>query len=328
MNLLDEFTPLTRASDIVIPPEYFNRLRTGNEHVDAIFGDGILPGSTFTIAAPGGVGKSIFLLQLCSMLVQNYRVAYLSGEENIYMVALAARRVNSSNAFIAAESRLSVILKAIEEHDLVIIDSFPCLVYDLPDADDYSDAKKLVKCLEAVSRAAKASKCAVGFILHMTKSGQYKGTTDLNHAVEANIFILRDGDDPDIRVIETRKNRLGPCGEWRFGFGFSGYDFSKVVEVEEEVASPTRNTSRGNARNNQLNQVLEMVDPPLITLDRVCKHLDVDAQRAKYLLWLLVSQGKLVKYGRGPDTIWKVVEVEDCDEEKDEQEEEKACVDA
>lgn len=311
MNLLAEYTSLARAADIEIPAEYFNRIKTDNANIDEIFGNGILPGSVFTVAAPGGTGKSVFLLQLCNMLVQNHRVGYLSGEENIYMVALAARRLQCSDVRIASESRLTKILEAIEQHDLLILDSFPCIVYDLPDAEDYSKAKQSTLCLEHVIKTAKKHKCAVGLVLHMTKDNKFKGSTDLNHAVECNIFITKDEEDESLRVIETRKNRLGPCGEKRFAFGINGYNFDKTFTSEQDAAADAHQTTRGKARNKQLQQIMDITEPPHLTVSRVCEELDVDAQRAKYLLWLLVSENKLVRYGRGEDAIWKHTQVQE-----------------
>jgi predicted ATP-dependent serine protease len=310
MNLLAEFTKLSRVSEIEIPAEYYNRIRTNKTNVDAIFGDGILPGSVFTIAAPGGTGKSVFLLQLCEMLTNNYRVGYMSGEENIYMVALAARRLRCQDVRIASESRLTKILEAVENHDLLIIDSFPCIVYDLPDADDYSKQKQSTRNLELIVKAAKQHKCSIGFVLHMTKDGKFKGSTDLNHAVECNVFITKDEEDESIRVVETRKNRLGACGEWRFSFGFAGYNFDNVLMSEQEAADTAHQTTRGKARNNQMQQILAMKEPPHITVERVCDELNIDAQRGKYLLWLLTSENKLAKFGRGNECVWKHTEVD------------------
>lgn len=57
MILNHNYTNLKRASEIEIPDIYFNRLKTGIDCIDAMFGEGILPGSTFTVDAAPGVGK-------------------------------------------------------------------------------------------------------------------------------------------------------------------------------------------------------------------------------------------------------------------------------
>lgn len=57
MILNHNYTTLKRANEIEIPDIYFNRLKTGIERIDNMFGEGILPGSTFTVDAAPGVGK-------------------------------------------------------------------------------------------------------------------------------------------------------------------------------------------------------------------------------------------------------------------------------
>jgi len=60
MNVLTtqkQDTTFTRVSDIVIPNAFFNRMKTGIAQFDTLFGEGILPGSTFTFTGSAGVGK-------------------------------------------------------------------------------------------------------------------------------------------------------------------------------------------------------------------------------------------------------------------------------
>lgn len=307
MILNHNYTKLVRANDVEIPDIYFNRLKTGIKSIDLMFGDGILPGSTFTVDASPGTGKSTLLLQLCQYYAaQNHEVAFLSGEENIYMVAMRARRLNSGDVAIAMENRLSNILNIIANNDLVIIDSYPSIVYDLDDAEDKSrtdrEEQKLIKIIEA----ANYHKCAVGIILHVTKSGTFKGSTLVQHAVDVNISIKRDEEQPDVRIIDFTKNRLGCAASHNFYFGEMGYDFEKPVQASEDEEDDAESTSkRSNVRLNQMQMIMEMKEPPHITVQRVCSTLNIDAQRASYLLWLLVKEGKLEKYGRGNDAVWK-----------------------
>lgn len=307
MILNHNYTNLKRASEIEIPDIYFNRLKTGIDCIDAMFGEGILPGSTFTVDAAPGTGKSTLLLQLCQLYAQaNHEVAFLSGEENIYMVAMRARRLDSSDVAVAMENRLSKILNTIVNNELVIIDSYPSIIYDLADADDLSRTEREEKKLIEIIKAANSSKCAVGIILHVTKSGTYKGSTMVQHAVDVNISIARDAERPDVRIIDFTKNRLGCAASHNFYFGEMGYDFEKPVQALDDEEDGAESTSkRSNVRLNQMQMIMEMKEPPHITVQRVCSTLNIDAQRASYLLWLLVKEGKLEKYGRGNDAVWK-----------------------
>ena len=303
MILNHNYTQLTRANNIEIPDIYFNRLKSGIESIDAMFGEGILPGSTFTVDAAPGTGKSTLLLQLCQLYSQQHDVAFLSGEENIYMVALRARRLNSGDVAIAMENRLSNILNIIANNDLVIIDSYPSIIYDLDDADDKSHTEKEQQKLIKIIEMANYHKCAVGIILHVTKSGTFKGSTLVQHAVDVNISIKRDEDEPDVRIIDFTKNRMGGADSHEFYFGSNGYDFYKSVQRAEETDEPA--SKRGNVRIQQMQAIMNMTEPPHITVQRVCNELNIDAQRATYLLWLLVKEGKLEKYGRADNAVWK-----------------------
>ena len=303
MVLNHNYTQLTRANDIEIPDIYFNRLKTNVDSIDAMFGDGILPGCTFTVDAAPGTGKSTLLLQLCQFYAQQYDVAFLSGEENIYMVALRARRLDSGDVAIAMENRLSNILNIIANNDLVIIDSYPSIIYDLDDAEEKSHTEKEQQKLIKIIESANYHKCAVGIILHVTKSGTFKGSTLVQHAVDVNISIRRDEEQPDVRIIDFTKNRIGSADSYEFYFGSNGYDFYKSVQKVEE--SEEEGSKRGSKRIEQMRTIMNMNEPPHITVQRVCTELNIDAQRATYLLWLLVKEGKLEKYGRGDAAVWK-----------------------
>ena len=47
-----------------------------------------------------------------------------------------------------------------------------------------------------------------------------------------------------------------------------------------------------------------------ITLLEVCKQLSIDSTRAGFLLRELQNEGKLIKDGRGADSIWKKNELQ------------------
>ena len=64
MNLDIEKNDFQQVRDIDIPDLFYNRYKTGIEVLDDLFEDGILPGSSFTVTAAAGTGKTRFLLQL------------------------------------------------------------------------------------------------------------------------------------------------------------------------------------------------------------------------------------------------------------------------
>ena len=224
------------------------------------------------------------------------------------MIAMSCRRLKTDNVAIAAECRLTEILEIIETQDLVVIDSFPSIRYNLPDEEDLSVPKQREKALNVIIQAAQKFECAVIFILHSTKMGDYKGGTELQHATDVNIKIDKDKDAPDIRLVNVFKNRVGATDIHGFNFGAVGYDFESEVDMEAAAADASESKSGGrkpsrNAMDSAA--IMEMKDPPQINIKRVCDELEVDAARASWLLMQLVNAGKLEKFGRGASASWK-----------------------
>lgn len=297
MKIAHKTTSLVKASDVNIPQEFFQRLKTGIAQIDKVFGEGILPGMTFTISADPGCGKTTLMLQLCQALAQQgYTAAYLSGEESQEMVAYTCKRLHTGDVLIAHNNNLSCIEDIAEQVDLLIVDSFQSLQCG---EDISASAAESIKS-DTLTSLAKKHKTAIGIILHSTKGGTYKGGSGIVHAVDCNMRLEADGDH--VRIIEVDKNRYGSAGSFTFFFGSMGYDFDKVVEVSNEPKG------KGANKVKQLQAIMQMTEPPHINVQRVCKELDIDAMRAGYLLRHLVSENKLQKFGRGDDAIWKFVE--------------------
>ena len=62
-------TEFTKVKDIVIPDIFYNRMKSGVQDFDKLFGDGLLPGSAITLTAQAGCGKTTFALQLLEHLL-------------------------------------------------------------------------------------------------------------------------------------------------------------------------------------------------------------------------------------------------------------------
>lgn len=299
MNIGHTKTKLTRVSSIKIPDTFFNRLSTGIAQLDTIYGgEGLLPGSVATIAAAPGSGKTTLLLQLCESLTNNgYTAAYITGEESVEMLAYTCKRLGLKNVFVSSETEIETIVSYMEDVDFIVFDSFPCLT---------SGGKRLSRteqdaAIGSLVAACKLYETAMCIILHITKNGMYKGSTTIPHAVDINMNITIDEDDSSIRYISTTKNRYGSLAEIGLHFGYKGFDFDVAVTPREPVKS------KAKRKEETLNKILALKEPPGINIKRVCKELGISDQQANYFLRQLVSMDKLVKYGRGAAAIWKHV---------------------
>lgn len=311
MKLDHKSTPLTAIKDIKIPDVFYRRMRSGIPQIDKMFGgEGLLPGMAFSISGGPGAGKTTLMLQICSAFAKNgYTAGYVSGEEASFMVAYTARRLNIDDVFIATDTNVDRITQMAKDVDILIVDSFQCLSVD--DDKDMKAREEETYKINQIVRAAQDNETAIGVILHVTKSGQYKGSTTIPHAVDCNMNIEVDDEAENIRTVSTSKNRYGSLCDISLYFGMGGYDFDAKVIKEDDDGVLKKSKGKMTRRNTELDQILDMKEPPHITVARVCKDLNVDPQRANYLLWQLTSANKLVKYGRGADAVWKVTQIDE-----------------
>src|ERR1700749_3537952 len=102
-------TPVASTlSTLGVGPE---RLGTGQEELDRVFGAGIVPGSVTLLGGDPGIGKSTLLLQVAAHVASSHRVLYASGEESVSQVGMRAQRLGlaAGGLTCVAESDLQAI---------------------------------------------------------------------------------------------------------------------------------------------------------------------------------------------------------------------------
>jgi len=238
MNIAIESTNFIEIDKVPIPEIFNRRFKTDNEVVDKLFGGaGFLPGSTFTLAGGPGSGKSTFLMQVLNMLAsQGKNVAYISGEENIYQISFNAKRLNIKGVKASNLTDLDTICKKIVQHkfDIVIVDSFPTITVN---RKNLTSKKKEELIVNTLCSLAKKHEITLGFILHVTKQGKYKGSTLLPHTTDMNIMLERSEDLDGAQEINYRdfvvtKNRFGFCSFTSLRLGPTGFVFESTKPSE------------------------------------------------------------------------------------------------
>ena len=303
MNIKVGSTKFQSVNEVTIPDVYYRRMKCGNEKIDAAFGDGILPGSSITLTARAGMGKTTFVLQLLELLNnQGHKVGYCSSEESVAQLAMACKRLQVKNIQVCNESDVDTISKYMEDMDVIVVDSFQGLV------KGSKKGRELEKyCIEKLVVRAKETECAVILICHNTKAGGIKGSSLIIHAVDVNVSIhnIKDA-DMNARCIRFDKNRFGPATDIECYIEYSGYDFDKevIVDSEDKADKP----SKADKKKDQRDQILKLDN---ITLPEVSQKLGIDSTRAAFLLRELCNELKLIKQGRGVDAsyIKPVVEI-------------------
>jgi predicted ATP-dependent serine protease len=295
MNIKMSSTKFQPVSQVVIPEVYSRRLKSGNEKIDAMFGEGILPGSSITLTARAGMGKTTFVLQLLENLHNNgHKVGYCSSEESVAQLAMTCKRLQVNNIQVCNESDVDTISKYMDDLDVIVIDSFQGLVKGNKRGRDLEKY-----CIERLVVRAKETECAVILICHNTKAGGIKGSSLIIHAVDVNISInmIKDA-EMNARSIRFEKNRFGPASDIECFIEYSGYDFETEVIVDGDGDNKP---SKSDKKKEQRDAILKLEN---VTVQEVCKKLSIDSTRAGFLLRELTMECKLVKQGRGVEATY------------------------
>lgn len=300
MKVIKSPSSFACISEIQIPDIFFRRFKTGIVDLDlALGGEGFLPGQTFTLAGEPGAGKTTLLLQTLELLQNSgKKSAYISGEESIYQVAFAARRLGIKNLSIANMTVIEDIFEAVEANgfEIVVLDSLPSL-----ETRSGLEGKRKEEYLATyITEMAKRLEVVVGVILHITKQGKYKGSTLIPHSVDANMMLRVHAEDDSIREIEVTKNRFGRTGVTAFPMGETGFAFEKVdVSVSDDEIKPSKSKKAVDAVMNAVKKSGK------ITAAIVADVLG-DVSKVQKTMKDLVNAGLLKKEGRGADTIWSL----------------------
>jgi len=290
MNLQFKQTQLTKVSDISIPDRFYQRMTTGIDVVDELLQEGFLPGSTITLTAPAGCGKTQFMLQTLNGLANNgYKTAYCSGEENIYQLAMTSKRIGATQLNIANMADVDKIAELTKDYDFIVVDSFQSLTTETK----MNQSEKERYSINKLVKAAQDNECCICFILHLTKAGQLKGSTLIPHTCDVNMNIDIDYDiDDTARTISFSKNRFGPCNSLTLYLTSTGYDMSSKVVVSDKKYTSTKNKKDVIKRD-----ILQMTAIPHV--EQIANKYNVSVVYCSTALRELISEGKVLKKGRG-----------------------------
>jgi len=291
----------TRVSDVQIPEIYNRKFMTGIPDLDEAFGgSGFLPGSVITLAAPAGVGKSSIALQLLQALEETgKKTAYISGEETLEQVSFAARRLQALSVPVANLVYVEDIEEAVIEHklDFIVLDSYPTISTKKKGMNSREKESYIIGRL--VSLAKEREVCML-IIMHFTKGGNFKGSTEVTHACDALFTLEKNPDDHNLRDLIAHKNRFGACTFTTFPFGARGYTFEAVAADN----NPDRKSAAKKA--SKADQVLELLTEPK-TVAQIVRESEVNGAYLGTILRQLVTEGKASKDGRGVDAAYKKI---------------------
>lgn len=188
------------------------RVTTGINEIDRVFGGGFVPGSLILLSGEPGIGKSTLLLQVIQALSDKKKVLYWSAEESADQIAARANRlnINKSNLKIISTTDAS-ILDSVGEVDIMVVDSIQTVADpDIPaPAGSISQVRSV---LQSIQIWAKENSRIVIVVGHVTKEGVVAGPKTLEHLVDV-VTVLEGDPNYDIRLLRGSKNRFGPTNE-------------------------------------------------------------------------------------------------------------------
>lgn len=228
-SLLQMKNSIDVLNEINVPQKFFNRISTGVPLLDEIFGGadmpGILPGCTLLFTGMPGAGKSTMCLQLADLFqARGNSVLYNVGEENKYMVKIAANRIGLNGAFSLGQiEEIDDLVKYAKNTGVEVL--FVDSLQSMRDKD-FRGGRLLLSVTKKLIRLSKENDVAIFLVGHINKGGMFAGPQELKHDVDAHAH-LRLNPVNGNRLFEMQKNRFGPSNlPYEFFLSARGLDFA------------------------------------------------------------------------------------------------------
>jgi predicted ATP-dependent serine protease len=240
-------------------------------------------------------------------------ILYVSREEPSFQLKKTAQRigVDENIGIIGDESDLSMeeFIKFLPSHGVVVLDSF-----SLIHMENSTDGSKM----KVLKDVAKEHRCALIIVLHNTKSGMSKGSSDIEHLADSVLDIERAdsetfGDDKT-RILEVSKNRFGACGQVILRLEREGWDFENPIEAKslnEENKAENRNSPQAK-KPFEMSAIMNIVkEKNRISFSDLHAIIPTDDSAAvgRFTRHMkeLEKHGKLIKIGKGNQSEWEFV---------------------
>ena len=231
----------------------FGLFKTGKK-IDDLFSDheeggGLYGGTVNIVIGESGVGKSTVMLDLLASIVDQNpeaKILYISSEMTRNDIMFYYKKTPAIGKvptlllmdYVKNGQLSSVLEKSFNgDHDIILLDSYQDVLVKLKEVHGWKSTKAESWLTNMMIDAAEKCGNAVLAIQHMTKGGQYVGSTYLKHATTAMLEIRFDLAGQ--RYIEFSKNRRGGSGTGKRLYykldstGAVVYDTARFAETEE-----------------------------------------------------------------------------------------------
>lgn len=212
---------IIKVEDMEFPD--FGLHKTGKE-IDKLFSDheeggGQYGGTVTIVIGESGVGKSTILLDALASIQDvnpDASVLYVSSEMTKNDIGFYYKKTPSigkvPTLLLMSHVKDGSIDQVIrdefnKEYDIILLDSYQDVVVKLKEVKGWKSTYAESWLTNIMIDAAENNGAAIWAIQHMTKGGQYVGSTYLKHATTAMMEIMFD--DTGQRYVEFSKNRRG-----------------------------------------------------------------------------------------------------------------------
>ena len=206
-----------------MPFPNFKRYRTGGL-VDQLLSDhtedgGLYSGTANIVVGESGVGKSTVMLQILAMIKREQpdaRILYISSEmtrNDLFFFYAKMPIIGTVPTLLLMDyimGRFDIVLKDTinsDDYDIILLDSYQDTIVKMADVLGWKSTRAATWLTNMIIEAADKNGKAIFAIQHLTKGGQYVGSTYLKHATTAMLEMRFD--EAGRRYVEFSKNRRG-----------------------------------------------------------------------------------------------------------------------
>lgn len=177
---------------------------------------GVAQGATYIVTGESGAGKTTVCTNIADYLMENnkdYKAGVIQAEmDRIDWTEECLDNPRLSNLesiymldYLDNSNYLDILIKALNNWNFVILDSFEVIKDQLMDAMGWTSKKAETKLIEILIKASSESGCTIFAIQQWSKSGGYKGSTKIKHMLTGMIYVMFDKEKQ--RYLTFTKNR-------------------------------------------------------------------------------------------------------------------------
>lgn len=184
-------------------------ISTGVPILDKVLSGGVVKGSTVLFAGIPGGGKTSLLLEACDAMSDrtNEMTLYASSEESVERVQVVCNRLGifNNNVKIISTKNIYEVLQLVEEHRPLVT------VYDSLQnfrlGEVGATTHETVEIARLISEQTQQRKTCSVIVNQMAKDMSAKGSLDVPHLVETEVFLYRFDNAEDKRAVHALLDR-------------------------------------------------------------------------------------------------------------------------